>query len=161
MTASLDRSGSLDNAAVELALSPIQPASGQLVAGLERPDVLLAVARCLRVQGPDNLCAVAPIAGPVRYAGFGAAEAVRRPLRIVAFVPGVADQDQLATDVAGRKFGGTTAAVVKCFPSGTGKSAVRVRTKGHSDFPRDNSGQRRFFAGALVTALPGLAFVIS
>jgi poly(3-hydroxybutyrate) depolymerase len=64
------------------------------VAGLERPDMLLPVAGGLGVQGPDDLGAVAPIAGPMRHSGFRAAETAGRPVRIVAFIPGVADQDQ-------------------------------------------------------------------
>src|ERR1700730_13398725 len=43
------------HAAIELALPPVHPPSGQLVAGLERPDVLLTVAGSLRIQGPDDL----------------------------------------------------------------------------------------------------------
>src|SRR5580692_9699464 len=64
------QSVSFDNATVESALSPIQPAAGQLVTGLKRPDVLLAVTGGLGVHGPDNLCAVASIAGPVCHSSF-------------------------------------------------------------------------------------------
>jgi hypothetical protein len=112
-TASPDRSVSRDNAAVELPLPPIHPSAWQLVEGLERPDVLLTVAGGLGVQGPYDLGAVAPVAGPMGHAGFRPAEAAGRAVRIVAFVPGVADQDELAADVAGRKFGGAAAAIVK------------------------------------------------
>ena len=52
-----------------------------------------------------------PVAGPMGNAGFRPAEAVF--VRIVAFVPGVADQDELATDVAGRKLGAAAAAIVE------------------------------------------------
>jgi hypothetical protein len=105
---------SRNNAAVDLALSPIHPAAGQLVPGLERPDVLLAVTGGLGVQGSDKLRAVAPIASPMCDTGILAAETVGRSIWIMAFVPGVADQDQLATDVAGRKLSGAAAAIVEC-----------------------------------------------
>ena len=87
-------SRSQNHAAVELALSPVHPTAGQLVAGLERPDVLLTISGGLGVQGPDDLGAMPPIARPMGYANLRPAEAVRRPFRIVAFVPGVADQDE-------------------------------------------------------------------
>jgi hypothetical protein len=96
------------------------------MARLERPDVLLAVAGGLGVQGPDDFGAVAPVAGPMRYACFRPAEAVRRSFRIVAFVPGVADQDELVTDVAGRKLGGAAAAIVERLSGCGGQSAARV-----------------------------------
>jgi hypothetical protein len=148
---------SFDHAAVDLSFSPIHPPAGQLVPGLKSPDVLLAVAGGLGVQRPDDLCAVAPVAGPMRYVGFRPAKAMRRTFRIVAFIPGVTDQDQLTADIAGRKLGGTAASIVKGFPGGAGKTAVRVGTKGHGDFPRDNSGQRGFFAGAhWLQSCPGL-----
>jgi hypothetical protein len=67
-----------------------------------------------------------PIAGPVRYSGFHAAETTGRTVRIVALVPGVADQDELATDVAGWKFGGAAAAIVERFSGGRGEPAARV-----------------------------------
>jgi hypothetical protein len=105
---------SFDNATVESTLSPIHSAARQLVAGLERPDVLLTVAGGLGVHGPDDLRAVASVAGPMRHdAGFCAAETTGRTFRIMAFVPGIADQDQLATDVAGRKLGGAAATIVE------------------------------------------------
>src|ERR1700677_508584 len=94
---------SYNHAAVELALSPVHPPAGQFIAGLERPDVLLTVAGGLGVQGPDDLGAMPPVAGPMGDAGFRPAEAARRPIGIMAFVPGVADQDELAADVAGGK----------------------------------------------------------
>jgi len=43
-----------NNAPVELPLPPIHPAAGQLMAGLERPNVLLMVAGGLRVQRTDR-----------------------------------------------------------------------------------------------------------
>jgi hypothetical protein len=67
------------HAAVQLTLSPIHPAAGQLVTGLERPDVLLTVAGGLGVQGPADLGAVPPVAGPMGQAGFRPAEAVGDP----------------------------------------------------------------------------------
>jgi hypothetical protein len=88
-----------DDAAVELALAPIYLAAGQLMPGLECPDVLLAVTGGLGVHRADDLCAVAPVAGPMRDPGFGTAETVGRSFRIVAFVPGIADQDELFADV--------------------------------------------------------------
>jgi hypothetical protein len=66
---------SQNNAAVDLALAPVHPSGRKLVTGLERPDVLLAVAGGLGVQGPDNLCAVSPVAGPMGEPGVLAAEA--------------------------------------------------------------------------------------
>ena len=102
-----------NHASVELSLSPIHPPAGQLVAGPERPDVLLAVTGGFSVQGPDDLGAMPPVAGPMGNAGFRPAEAAGRTVRIVAFVPGVADQDELATDVAGRKLGAAAAAIVE------------------------------------------------
>jgi len=105
------------------------------MAGLERPDVLLTVAGGLGVQGPDDLRAVPPVAGPMGHAGFRPAEAVRRPRWIVAFVPGVADQDELATDVAGRKLGASAAAIVKRLSGCGGKSMAGVGADGHGDFP--------------------------
>jgi hypothetical protein len=67
---------SWNDAAVDLPLSPIHPAAGQLVAGLKSPDMLLAVSGGLGVQRPDDLCAVAPVAGAMRHSGFRAAETV-------------------------------------------------------------------------------------
>jgi hypothetical protein len=96
------RSMPSDDAAVDLALAPIQPAAGQFVARLEGSNMLLPVTGGLGVQGPDNLCAVAPIAGPMRHAGFRTAETVGRAFRIAVFVLGVADQDHLAADVGGQ-----------------------------------------------------------
>jgi hypothetical protein len=110
------------------------------MAGLKRPDVLLTVAGGLRVQGAHDLGAVPAVTGPMRDAGFGAAEAVGRPFRIVAFIPGVADQDQLATDVAGRKLGGPAAAIVERFSGCGGKPAARVEGDGHGDFHREFGG---------------------
>jgi hypothetical protein len=150
------QSVSFDNATVESALSPIHPAAGQLVTGLKRSDMFLPITGGLRVHGPDDLSAMAAIASSMRHAGFRPAEAMGRTFRIMAFVPGIADQDQLTTDVAGRKLGGAAATIVECFPSGAGKSAVRVGTKGHGNFPRDNSGQRGFFAGGWLQPCPGL-----
>ena len=60
--------------------------------GLEGANVLLAIAGGLGVQGSDDLRAMAPIAGPMRDPGFRAAKAVGRSVRIVAFVPGIADR---------------------------------------------------------------------
>jgi hypothetical protein len=125
-----------NNAAVELAFPPIQPAAGQLMAGLERADVLLPVAGGLGVQGPDNLCTVAPVAGPVRNPCIFAPETVGRPVGIMAFVPGVADQDQLAADVAGWKLGGATTAIVERLSGRAGEPATRVSEDGHDDFHR-------------------------
>jgi len=45
-------------------------------------------------QWRNDLGAVPPVACPMRHAGFRPAETIRRTLRIAAFVPGVADQDQ-------------------------------------------------------------------
>lgn len=109
------RSVPRNNAAIDLTLSPIHPAAGQLVAGLERPDVLLAVAGGLGVQWPDDLGAVAAVASPMGHPGLHPAETVGWTVRIVAFVPGVADQDELAADVAGGKLGVAAAAVVESF----------------------------------------------
>jgi hypothetical protein len=41
-----------------------------------------------------------PVACPMRHAGFRLAETMRRNLRIIASVPGVADQDQEFGDLA-------------------------------------------------------------
>jgi hypothetical protein len=101
---------SYDNPAVELPLSPVRPATRQLVTGLERPDVSLANASSLGIQGSHYLRSVSPVAGSMRHSGFRAAETMRRTFRIMALVPGVADQDELATEVARGKFGGAAAA---------------------------------------------------
>ena len=124
---------SQNHASVDLPLAPVHPPARQLVTGLERPDVLLAVAVGLGVQGPDNLGAVAPVAGPMGHAGFRPAEAVRRTVRIVAFIPGVADQDELAADVAGRKFGGAATAIIERLSGCGGQPAARVANDGHGD----------------------------
>jgi hypothetical protein len=97
------------------------------VAGLEGANVLLAVAGGLGVQRTDDLCAVAPVAGPMRHPGFGAAETVRRSVRIVAFIPGVADQNELAADIAGWKLVRAAAAIVKLLPGRGGGAAGRGR----------------------------------
>ena len=131
---------SRDHAAVDLALAPIHPPARQLVAGLEGTNVLLTVAGGLGVQGPDDLCAVPPIAGPMRDPGFRTAETAGRPLRMVAFVPGVAHQDQLAADIAGRKLGVATTAIVERLSGRGGKSAARVGEDGHGDFHREVCG---------------------
>jgi hypothetical protein len=135
-----------NNAAVELALAPVHPPARQLVTGLERPDVLLAVAVGLGVQGPDNLGAVAPVAGPMGYAGLRPAEAAGRPFRIVALVPGVADQDELATDIAGRKLGGAAAAIVERLSGCGGKPVAGVAHDGYGHFGESggSGGGRRF-----------------
>jgi hypothetical protein len=70
------------------------------VAGLESPDVTLTDAGRLGVQRPDDLGSVSSIAVPMRDAGLRAAEAAGRALRIVTFVPGVADEDEPIADVA-------------------------------------------------------------
>ena len=57
--------------------------------------------------------AVAPVARPMGDARFRPAEAAGRPFRFVAFVPGVADEDELAADVAGRKLRSAAAAIVE------------------------------------------------
>lgn len=126
-----------NDTAVDFALSPIHPTAGQLVAGLERPDVLLAVAGGLRSKRPHDLCAVPPVTGPVSHAGFGAPEATRRTVRMVAFIPGVPDQDQLATDVAGRKLSVAAATIVECFPGGGRKTPPAGCVDGHGSFHRD------------------------
>jgi hypothetical protein len=69
------------------------------VTGLERPDVPLANAISLGIQGAHHLRSVSPVAGSMRYSGLRAAETMRRAVRIMAFVPGIADQDELATEV--------------------------------------------------------------
>ena len=104
------------------------------MAGLKSPDVFLAIAGSLGIQRPDDLCAMPPIARPMGYANLRPAEAVRRPFRIVAFVPGVADQDELATDVAGRKLGGAAAAIVERLSGSGGQSTAGVGADdGHGD----------------------------
>jgi hypothetical protein len=135
------------HASVHLPLPPIHPPAGQLVAGLERPDVLLTVAGGLGIQGPDDLGAVPPVAGPMGDAGFRPAEAAGRTVRMVAFVPGVADQDELAADVAGRKLGGAAAAIVERLSGCGGQPAAGVED-GHGGFHREGWGCRRgeFFA---------------
>jgi len=125
-----------NHAAVELPLPPIRPPAGQLVVGLERPDVLLTVAGGLRVQGPDDLGAVPAIAGPVGEADLRPAETVGRSLRIVAFVPGVADQDELAADIAAWKLIGAASAIVQGLTGCSGKPAAGVGGDGHDDFHR-------------------------
>jgi len=50
--------------------------------------------RGLGSQWRNDLGAVPPLACPMRHAGFRLAETMRPSLRISAFVPGVADQDQ-------------------------------------------------------------------
>jgi hypothetical protein len=120
-----------DNAAIELALAPIRPAAGQLVAGLERADVLLAIAGGLGIQRTDDLCAVSAVAGPMRHPGVRAAETMRRPVRIVAFVPGITDQDQLVTDVAGRKLGVAAATIVERLSGCAGEAAAGAEGDGH------------------------------
>jgi hypothetical protein len=122
-----------DHATVDLALPPIQPPARQLVAGLEGPNVLLAIAGGLGVQGPDDLGAMPPVARPMGDAGFRPAEATGRTVRMVAFVPGVADQDELATDVAGRKLGAAAAAIVERLSGCGGKPAAWVGVDGHGD----------------------------
>jgi len=94
------------------------------MSGLESPDVLLAVAGGLGIQGPDNLCTVVPIAGPMRDSGVLAAETAGRSVRIMAFIPGVADRDKLTTDVARRKLGVPTATVVELLSGGARKSTA-------------------------------------
>jgi hypothetical protein len=127
-------SWSHNHAAVELALPPVQPAAGQFVARLERPDVLLTVAGSLGIQGPDDLGAVLPVARPMGHSGLLPAEAAGRSLRIMAFVPSIANQDELATDVAGRKLCGAAAAIVECLPGCGGKPAAGVGADdGHGD----------------------------
>jgi hypothetical protein len=131
---------SRDNAAVDLALAPVRPPSRKLVTGLERPDVLLPVAGGLGIHRTDDLCAVPAVAGPMRDPGFRPAETMRRTFRIVAFVPGIADEDQLAADVAGRKFGIAATAVVERLSGRGGKSAARVGEDSHGDFHREVCG---------------------
>jgi hypothetical protein len=131
-------SGPRDYAAVVFPLPPIQPPAGQLVAGLERPNVLLAVAGGLGIQRANDLGAVAPVARPMGDAGFHPAEAAGRPFRFVAFVPGVADQDQLAADVAGRKLGGAAAAIVKRLSGCAGKPMAGVGADGHDDLQHES-----------------------
>jgi hypothetical protein len=58
--------------------------------------------------------------------GFRPAETVGRPIGIVAFVPGVADQDQQAADIAGRKLGVTAAAIVERLSGCAGEPLARV-----------------------------------
>ena len=108
--------------------------------GLERADVLLAVAGGLGVHRADDLCAMPPVAGPMRHSGFRPAKTARRSFRIVAFVPGVADQDELAADIAGRKLGVATTAIVERLSGRGGKSAARVGEDGHGDFHREVCG---------------------
>jgi hypothetical protein len=80
---------------------------------LESADVTLANTRGLGVQGPDDLCSVFPVAVSMRHSGLRPAKAAGRALRIVALVPCVADQDEPAADVAGRKLSVAAAAVVE------------------------------------------------
>jgi hypothetical protein len=114
------------HAAVHLPLPPVHAAAGQLVAGLKRPEVFLPIAGGLGVQGLDDLGAVPPVAGPMGDTGFRPTEATGRPLRIMAFIPGIADQDELAADVAGRKLGGAAAAIVESLSCCRGKTAAGV-----------------------------------
>jgi hypothetical protein len=125
-----------NHASVDLALAPVHPPSGQFVAGLERADVLLAIAGRLGVHRPDDFCAMAPVAKAMGYACVRAAEAMRRTLRIVAFVPGVTDQDELAADVACRKFIRAAVAVVELLSGRGGKPATGVGRVGHDFFHR-------------------------
>jgi hypothetical protein len=126
---------SQNHAAIDLPLPPVHPAARQFMARLECPDVLLTVAGSLGVHRPHNRGAVAPVAGSVRDAGLRPAKAEGRPLRFVAFVPGVADQDELAADVAGRKLVGAAAAIVERLSGCGGQPAARVRVDGHGDLP--------------------------
>jgi hypothetical protein len=150
-----------DYAAVDLALAPIHPVSRELVTGLEGADVLLAIAGRLGVQGPDDLCAVPPVAGPMCHAGFRPAKTMRRTFRIVAFVPGVADQDQLAADVAGRKLSVAAATIIELFSGGGGKvlkkPAHQTQSQGQSNLTANQSISAKVISAAMphLSASPG------
>jgi hypothetical protein len=124
-----------EDAAVEPSLPPILPAARQLAAGLERPDVLLTVAAGLGIQGPDNLCAVSAIAGPMRHPGFRAAETAWWTFRIVAFVPCVADQDQLAAECCRSETRRRRGTGRRELPGRAGKLAAKVGADGHGASP--------------------------
>jgi hypothetical protein len=127
------RSLSQDYAAIELALTPVHPASRQLVARLESPDVLLPVAGGLGVHEAHDLRPMPSICTPDVPRRFPSRRSTGRTVRIMTFVPGITDQDELAADIAGGKLVRSAAAVVESLPGGGGEAAAREQGKGHDD----------------------------